>query len=460
MDAIYKAISSLDHDDSELHTLEIEACADIALVKMLAFLEFKTGFRRPPIVANIDAITKEISLTCQALEMVYRASSEAVEKSFKRVGTDLMQIIVILVEEEIKSRLKAYTPNSPQIAAAKPKEPTEQDKEGETNDAAETRSVTPPPLGNLPVVGNWDTDLLLRKASKIIGHFARVGQATRPVAHFPGLLGTILALINVRPYELIPWEARLSCLWAIANLACNTDNMMMMICTPGLIDSLINVGFRQIHLPEPLERTMEVLRAKSISSRALLNLSWPSENKILMSENAALLQSLCHLAVQRDFPHYKSKTMQNLLTKTRRHSIGTLRNLAAAPRRSKIGLCEYKDGAILDTLLSALVNDSDAETVDLALAALYNLATHDTAKFIAAKEELVRVLNQCAKDKETEKDPTKPMDHASSVLLVLKRSITPEMDSYNNLKEYIGTINPPETSSKDDEADSAHVFVV
>lgn len=130
LDAIYKAISSLDHDDSELHTLEIEACADIALVKMLAFLEFKTGFRRPPIVANIDAITKEISLTCQALEMVYRASSEAVEKSFKRVGTDLMQIIVILVEEEIKSRLKAYTPNSPQIAAAKPKEPTEQDKEG------------------------------------------------------------------------------------------------------------------------------------------------------------------------------------------------------------------------------------------------------------------------------------------------------------------------------------------
>ena len=80
---------------------EIEAGADIALVKRLVFLEFKTGFRRKPIKANLEAITREISLTLQALELVYRASPEAVLTSFKRVETDLLHILVIHVDEEV-----------------------------------------------------------------------------------------------------------------------------------------------------------------------------------------------------------------------------------------------------------------------------------------------------------------------------------------------------------------------
>jgi hypothetical protein len=31
-------------------------------------------------------------------------------------------------------------------------------------------------------------DLMIRKATKIIGHYARVGKATRPMARFPGFL--------------------------------------------------------------------------------------------------------------------------------------------------------------------------------------------------------------------------------------------------------------------------------
>jgi hypothetical protein len=37
----------------------------------------------------MTALTNEISMACQALEMVYRASSEAVGKSFERVGIDV-----------------------------------------------------------------------------------------------------------------------------------------------------------------------------------------------------------------------------------------------------------------------------------------------------------------------------------------------------------------------------------
>ena len=51
---------------------------------------------RHPIKADLGAITQEISMTCQALEMVYQASSEYVGRSFNRVGSDLLHILVFI----------------------------------------------------------------------------------------------------------------------------------------------------------------------------------------------------------------------------------------------------------------------------------------------------------------------------------------------------------------------------
>lgn len=466
--SIYNAISAFDHDDKELHNREIQAGADIALVKMLAFLEFKTGFRRPPIKVNLDAITKEISLTCQALEMVYRASSESVEVSFNRVGTDLMQIIVILIDEEVKARMQKFTQDSsPASAASAPLPSTgfssDDQKDGDEEEGGQ-RSVTPPPYENAWGVGDWDRDLMLRKASKILGHFARVGQATRDIAHFPGLLGSILNLINMRPYDAVPWEARLSCLWTIANLACNTDNMMMMICCPGLVNSLVNVGFRQVEPMEPIERTMEVLRARSIASRAILNLSWPPENKILLSENPALVSMLSQLAVKRSPPYSRSKTMQDILAQTRRYAVSGLRNLAAAPRRSKIALCEHGNGRLLDTLTDVALNEDNEAIVELAFAAIHNLAIHDTAEIMVGKPDLVLALKNHLLSEGPEDESTKPKSHASSTLLVLERSITPEMPSYDNLRELLDAVNPTDTmadlsSSKSDNSETAKEIV-
>jgi hypothetical protein len=292
---------------------------------------------------------------------------------------------------------------------------------------------------------------MLRQAAKILGHYARVGEATKPIAHFPGLLGSVLNLVNMRPYDAVPWEARLSCLWTIANLACNADNMTMMICTPDLINSLVNVGFRQYETSDPLERTMEVLRARSIASRALLNLSWPHENKIPMAENMALIRVLCQLAIQRQSPHSKSRTMQDIMVQTRRHAIGALRNLAAAPRRSKISLCEYNNGKILEILTEVALNDNDEQVVDLAFAAIHNLAIHDTAEMMVDRPALVLALKNTLLTEEEQNEPSSPKSHASSTLLVLERSITPGMPSYDNLRELLDAINPSNTN---DDAES------
>jgi hypothetical protein len=299
---------------------------------------------------------------------------------------------------------------------------------------------------------------MLCKAAKILGHYARVGKATREIAHFPGLLGSTLNLINMRPYDAVPWEARLSCLWVIANLACSTENMMMMICTPGLINSLVNVGFRQVEPMEPVERTMEVLRARSIAARALLNLSWPPENKIILADNAALVTMLSQLAVKRKSPYSRSKTMQEILAQTRRYAVGGLRNLAAATRRSKISLCQHGDGELLDTLTDVAINDENENIVEIALAAIHNLAIHDNAEVMVSKPDLVLALKTHLLSDESEGEvPSKAKTHASATLLVLERSITPEMPLYENLRELLDAVNPSnptEGKSSDNSAES------
>ena len=257
---------------------------------------------------------------------------------------------------------------------------------------------------------------------------------------------SILHLCSIRPYSLIPFEARLSCLWAIANLACNAENMSIMIDTPGLVDSLITICNRQCDSGETLESIMEILRAKSIVSRTLLNLSWSVENKVLMSKNPALIQALCRLALNRDAPFKKSKTIQNILIQTRRHSLASLRNISAAPKSSKIALCDYYDGNLLDTLTDAILNETDQSIVNFAFSAICNLAICETAEVIVDRAALVLALKNVLLEDgfDTRRNDTynKRCQCASSTILVLERAITPDKACYTNFRELMYAINP------------------
>jgi hypothetical protein len=72
LEALQNAIFTFDHDNRDLHDSEIAVGADIALTKALVFLEFKAGFRREPMKADMEAISREIGLVLKALECVYR----------------------------------------------------------------------------------------------------------------------------------------------------------------------------------------------------------------------------------------------------------------------------------------------------------------------------------------------------------------------------------------------------
>eukprot|EP00980_Cylindrotheca_fusiformis_P023529 scaffold10571_cov154-Cylindrotheca_fusiformis.AAC.7 len=433
--AIDIALSSFDHQNQKLHDTEIEENSDIALVRMLVFLEFKTNFRRPPIRADMAAITTEICMTCEALEMVYRASSEAVGKSFERVGVDLLQILVILIDEEVKARFELPLMTTPAEALQNQSHP-------KISCESDSRSVTPtsgsetagiPSL--LPGYQQDDRNILLKNATKILGHYARVITATKTIAHFPGLLGSTLNLINM-PQRTIPWESRLSCMWTIANLACDVENMSLMMVCPGLVNSLVSVGFQPMESSSTLERTMEVLRARSIATRALLNLSWPDGHKILLSEDVQLVKLLCYLAVERNAPFRNSRTVQDVMAQTRRNSLGALRNLAAAPRRYKIRICSYDDGNILDVLADAALKDSDHRVIDLAYATIHNLAIHDNACPMADRAPVVLALENALQSEDKS-----IRSHASAIRLVLERSITSDMPSYPKIQSLLEKVN-------------------
>lgn len=478
LEAVQKARDSFHHDVQAVHDEEMGTGADAALTKHLTFLVYHARHlsERNSDTDTDESVRTEICLTLDVLESLYRASSQIVGASFQRMGNELMHLLITIMDHEINRR-QIQSANAEQ-GAFEMRDSVPRGEEQQTNiggtggsstpslnedgkrvaeeeneEGERSRPITPP---GVETDQNGKFDRIMRKATKILGHFARAGEDTKPMAHFPGLLGSFVNLIALRPYALVPWEARLSALWTVANLACNAENMQMMACTPGLVDALVEVASRPLNFKASVETAIEVLRSRSIASRAILNLSWMRENKVLLSEHRALIDLLAELTVHRTASPTmnKSRTVQEILVTTRRHAAGALRNLAAAPRRAKIFLCSYKDGHLLDVLTDAALNDPDTNVKDRAFATIHNLAIQDTAEKIVNHPALVLALKDVLLSSEesiqsdSHTDGT-PKEHASKTLLVLERSITPTMDSYENLRDLLEAINPAAGSSDD-----------
>lgn len=400
LEAIEKAKETFQHDLQNIHNDELSSGADAALTKHLTYL------------VHFQAHRNEIALTCHTLESLYRASSNVVGLSYQRLGDSLTTLLKTIVDQEIDRR-----------STSSDDDLLDQEADDEVG------------------------DMMLRAATKVLGHFARVGDATEPLAHHPGLIATLIALI---PCD-IPWEARLSAVWILANLACNAKNMVMMVQTDQLVQCLVDVASRIRNANDSVEEAVEKLRSKSISSRAILNLSWDAANKETLSQNPSLLDLLCTLSVHRTDSMHRSRTVLDILVNMRRHAVGALRNLAAAPRKFKIALCDYKDGVILDVLTDATLNDGDQNVKDRAFAAIHNLAVHDTATLIISRPALVLALKDvlvAADDSDTTRSDGTPKEHASATLMVLERSITPGMQEYSQLRDLLDEIKAHKTEKE------------
>ncbi|GKY98255.1 hypothetical protein MPSEU_000783200 [Mayamaea pseudoterrestris] len=447
LEAIQRAVETFEsNDDESHHNQEMAAGADAALLKHFVFLlrvASQTETTRVSSGTNKHEaiITTELALTAQAMELVHRSSSSMVRASFLRMGSITLSLLIDAVEREMDRRLANCQDGKEYVGYV----------HHGANDNNQHNEYD----------ASHDASLFLQYATKLLGHYARVGDAIKTLANFPKCLPILMRLCQ-SPYSAVPWQARLSALWVIANLACDAENMLMMVTRDGLVETLVNVARRPLHKSDSalhnLEHFTEILRSRNIVSRAILNLSWAPENKIMLAENAELLDLMAELSVHRQAPLPSSHTISDILVSTRRHAVGALRNLAAAPKRIKLHLCAYRQGLVLDVLTDAALNDPDAHVKERAFAAIHNMAVQDTAETIINHPALVLALRGILLNPKFSSEEEAAMKrHANATIMVLERTITPSMSVYASLQDLLQAVNPaPVDSEGEDDHDSGH----
>lgn len=439
------AHQSFDHGIQLTHDREIAAGADVALCKHLSLLLYKAqseemdrerhaaaaaatgadGSRTTtpdPVNAIPDlesgeggGVIEEMGSTCEVMEAVYRCSADTVATSFARLGSELLPMLIKITNHEVRRRRDRQAASS--VTAS------EGDQQQQLDPLIDAR------------------DLILKKSTKILGHFARIGSLTQPLAYHPGLLPCLRRVISC-PIGLVPRECRLNALWIVANLACNAENMVMMACHPGLLETLVSPAHRPIEDEEAdigdIDLFMEALRSRDIAIRAIFNLSWAPENKLLLSEHANLVEALLRTLMYRvsSWGGF-GRGVSGILLQSRKHAACALRNLAAAPRRNKQILCrQVANGTLLDKISDSARNDPDSEVREKALAALNNLACSTTAEEFVKRAETLEILADSAL-LETDDQEGGTASHA---LRVLEKSIPEDDENYALLKPHLDKV--------------------
>jgi len=463
LDAIYTACSTFDHGIPDIHDEEISAGADIALCKHLSFLLLKrqnAATVHNPILQNAvpedsllspfstdadeDDIAKEISDTTAAIEMVHRCSAAKISIAFHRTGSELLPLLINEIQGQLGLRgtypLHQQRPRIESIDSEKGVSSIATDDSEECSTASINNQIA-----------GYSSDVFshrtgghhLKSCTKIIAHFARVGALTEILAASKGLMSTLQYVIS-SPQDTgnVPVEARLNSLWILANLACSADNMIMMARNPGLLKTLVEVishpSKEDEEKVDSVVQYMELLRCRSVGLRAILNLSWAHENKTLFSEDVRLVEVLLSTA-----NHLTStwgghgKGVSGVLLQSRRHAAGALRNLAAAPRRTKRHLCRLRSGRFLDEIAD-VARDPDSDVRDKVHATLWNLVSADTAKLYTEKKDVLDIIAREAMTTGTigERSDSAPV-MAARTLRSLEKTIPEDEEGYNILKPII-----------------------
>jgi len=468
--AIASVCESFDHNVEAYHNEEIDYGADAALCKHLALLLLKESneaqrmksnkkkFNQDDYRANSHdgtskGYTEEISRTVEALEMVYRCSANYVSSSFTRVGLEILPLLLGIINKELcclkdsSSSEQCEDVNTEEDV--RPKRTTSDSTLDSTMSGSEKKSQK-----ETFYVSNQNTSSpnLLRKCTKIIGHFARVGSATETMAYHPDLLSTLKNIIDSQS-DFVPSEARLNSLWIIANLACNTENMVMMACTPGLMDTLVKQcrfnDDKRLKHPESFSDYIHLIRAQSIAARAMLNLSWAPENKIPMFEVDNLVDSLITMLLTRTSEWGgRGHGVSTFLLQSRRHASGALRNLAAAPRRNKFHLCKHGNGSLLNSLLDAARNDPDTSVKTRVLATLHNLTCADSAEILISEPGLLDLLSELATANETTGNTEDELGTlAFRTLRTMEKAASSDMSCHDSLQKVLNEVSATRNST-------------
>jgi hypothetical protein len=321
--SIQQAAGFFDHRDRLTHDNELREGAANILYQKLAFALSLSQEYSP------DA-DHEISLLCSCLEMVHRASPDAIAATWYDVGEDILPVLTKVMERPF---LQFYR------GAVKP---------------------------------NRDLKLAVQKVTKLLAMYSLVPEAKFPMVHCPGLLVILVMIIDtkhlsrMRPTAstrgihvgatatLVMTEAaRFNTIATFTNLAAAEENRITMLQTVGLVDNIARIVQN--------ERS-EV--ARQCSALAIMNLSNGDKDHVPEMASELLLETLVIL-------------IKDHLPETRRNAAVALFNVACADANT-LRVARYKDGVILDALLEIIANDETEESRTEAAETLFNMSCSES----------------------------------------------------------------------------------
>lgn len=327
--AITNACVEFDHWNEALHVTELKLGSAHALCQVLSMTE------------DDD----EIRMICAAIEMVFRASQEAVHESFHQVGNALVPLLLRLLD-----RCEA---------------------------------------GNMR-----NADVSIMNISKVLLYFSRIQEVRVPLSRQFGLLDVVVRVST----SLLNEDSRITRLRILANLANSSENKSIMVNHPDLLDSLLRIANL-----DPSNR------AREYAAATLMDLTSSSSNQVEMAKNDKLIAVLIKLSLffddeteeTREFAitalqnlafakenrkrlisfgggmvieTLKKNLVSNPIYKARRRAAGTLTNLATEETAEELGT----HPGLLQALAIVSKKDGNTEVRDRASLALTKMSNNLT----------------------------------------------------------------------------------
>lgn len=342
--SIQQAAGFFDHRDRLTHDNELREGAANILFQKLAFVlsisnqnHLQEDDYEHRLLQGADTTDHEVSLLCSCLEMVHRASPDAIAATWYDVGEDILPILVKVMERPLLQLCHGTT---------KP---------------------------------NRELKLAVQKVTKLLAMYSLVPEAKFPMVHCPGLLCVLVRIIDTRHLNrgrlisgssnvvgyhdgrggmssrtgiVMTEAARFNTIATLTNLAAAEENRITMLQTNGLVDNIARIVQN--------ERS-EV--ARQCSALAIMNLSNGDKDHVPEMASELLLETLIIL-------------IKDELPETRRNAAVALFNVACADANT-LRVARYKDGVILDALLEIITNDDTDESRTEAAETLFNMACSD-----------------------------------------------------------------------------------
>jgi hypothetical protein len=344
IDAIDSLCNEFDHFDKAKHNEALNVCADEILFQKLTFA-IMTGDRDHQInpgemdrenqKAN-ECHDEEIALICCAIEMVYRGSRDAVQKSMTNIGMNMAPVLSQLLNQKAISLAKKQVSKSSTTVSR--------------NQEEDVRDELCSDVRNSKNIDNEKvTRAIVARVIKILRSFARAGTESQRkcLLNQKDLVGCIFGIITLRKYnktfkrnedsEIVADALSLIAFLAENDNESNLQSVLTLVDTKGLINIILWAAAND-----------KDARVRSQAAFATMNLVKVPRCRLSENQQIQLLDTLLAL-------------FDDVEDEPRKYAGAALFNLACSQEYNLL-LASHQNGAFFDALVRILRKDPNLKS--------------------------------------------------------------------------------------------------